>query len=109
MNTEIQAGTRMSATADGGRAAAGSAFGVQFPAGLKVGFWVCIAIAVAAVARRAAVLAVAGELSWLELAFDKLLFLNPLVRFPGFIWLIAAGFLLPKSRRPAEVGSVAAR
>jgi hypothetical protein len=44
------------------------------------------------------VLAVAGELSWLHLAFSKLLFLIPLVRFPGFIWLIAVGFLLPKSR-----------
>jgi hypothetical protein len=44
------------------------------------------------------VLAVAGELSWLNLAFPGLLFLIPLVRFPGFVWLIAAGFLLPKSR-----------
>jgi hypothetical protein len=46
------------------------------------------------------VLAVAGELSWLNLAFPKLLFLIPLVRFPGFIWLIAVGFLLPKARQP---------
>ncbi len=44
------------------------------------------------------ILAAAGELSWLNLAFPKLLFLIPLVRFPGFIWLIAAGFLLPKAR-----------
>jgi hypothetical protein len=44
------------------------------------------------------VLAVAGELSWLQLAFPKLLFLIPLVRFPGFVWLITVGFLLPKSR-----------
>ncbi len=50
------------------------------------------------------VLAVAGELSWLQLAFPRLLFLIPLVRFPGFIWLIAAGFLLPKSR-PARVNA----
>lgn len=49
------------------------------------------------------VLAVAGELSWLNLAFPKLLFLIPLVRFPGFVWLIAVGFLLPKSRQtPAQ-------
>jgi hypothetical protein len=41
-------------------------------------------------------LAVAGELSWLNLVFPKALFLIPLVRFPGFIWLIATGFLLPK-------------
>jgi hypothetical protein len=47
------------------------------------------------------ILAAAGELSWLHLIFPKLLFLIPLVRFPGFIWIIAAGFLLPKSRRPA--------
>ena len=47
-------------------------------------------------------LAVAGELSWLHLIlFPKLLFLIPLTRFPGFIWLICVGFLLPKSRRPA--------
>ncbi|HEX3891087.1 MAG TPA: hypothetical protein VHW46_00825 [Terracidiphilus sp.] len=44
------------------------------------------------------VLAVAGELSWLQLAFPKLLFLIPLVRFPGFIWLISVGFLLPNAR-----------
>lgn len=57
MSTGMQAETRMSATAGGGRAASVSAFGVQFPAGLKVGFWVCIVIAVAVVIRRAAVLA----------------------------------------------------
>lgn len=55
------------------------------------------------------VLAVAGELSWLELAFPILLPLIPLVRFPGFIWLITAGFLLPRARRSAEAGSVSAR
>jgi len=43
-------------------------------------------------------LALAGELSLLHLAFPKLLFLIPLVRFPGFIWLIVTGFMLPKSR-----------
>jgi hypothetical protein len=49
------------------------------------------------------ILAVAGELSWLHLMFfPKLLFLIPLVRFPGFIWLIAVGFLLPRSRRAAS-------
>ena len=42
-------------------------------------------------------LAVAGELSWLNLIFPKALFLIPLVRFPGFIWLIATGFMLPKA------------
>lgn len=43
------------------------------------------------------VLAVCGELSWLNLIFPKVLFLIPLTRFPGFIWLIAAGFMLPKT------------
>ncbi len=48
------------------------------------------------------VLACAGELSLFHLIFPKLLFLIPLTRFPGFIWLIATGFLLPKKR--AELG-----
>lgn len=43
------------------------------------------------------VLAVIGELSWFNLLFPKVLFLIPLTRFPGFLWLIAAGFLLPRS------------
>jgi hypothetical protein len=42
-------------------------------------------------------LAAAGELSWLNLVFPKALFLIPLVRFPGFIWLIATGFMLPRA------------
>jgi hypothetical protein len=41
--------------------------------------------------------AVCGELSWLNLVFPKTLFLIPLTRFPGFVWLIATGFLLPKT------------
>lgn len=43
------------------------------------------------------VLAVAGELSCLEIIFPQLLFLIPLTRFAGFLWLIAAGFMLPRS------------
>jgi hypothetical protein len=42
-------------------------------------------------------LAVIGELSWLSMIFPKLLFLIPLTRFPAFAWLIAAGFLLPRT------------
>ena len=42
-------------------------------------------------------LAVVGELSWLDILFPKALFLIPLTRFPGFVWLIAAGFALPKT------------
>lgn len=41
---------------------------------------------------------VCGELSWFSLVFPKLIYLIPLTRFPGFIWLIAAGFMLPKGR-----------
>jgi len=51
-------------------------------------------------------LAIAGELSWFNLVFPKTLFLIPLVRFPGFIWLIATGFMLPRAvhaPRPTEV------
>ena len=42
-------------------------------------------------------LAVCGELSWINLLTPKALFLVPLTRFPGFVWLIAAGFALPNS------------
>jgi hypothetical protein len=38
-----------------------------------------------------------GELSALNLVIPQVLFLIPLTRFPGFIWLIAAGFILPAS------------
>ncbi len=44
------------------------------------------------------VLAVAGELSWFHLISPAVLFLIPLTRFPGFIWLIAVGFALPRTR-----------
>jgi hypothetical protein len=43
-------------------------------------------------------LGVFGELSALSLVIPKALFLIPLTRFPGFIWLIAAGFALPATR-----------
>jgi hypothetical protein len=43
-------------------------------------------------------LGVIGGLSWFSLVFPKLLFLIPLTRFPGFIWLIIAGFVMPKTR-----------
>jgi hypothetical protein len=43
-------------------------------------------------------LAIIGELSALSLIIPKALFLIPLTRFPGFIWLIGAGFALPKTR-----------
>ena len=53
------------------------------------------------------VLAVAGELSWFHLISPGLLFLVPLVRFPGFIWIIAVGFTLPRVR-PVSKPSVPA-
>src|SRR3977135_9299 len=43
------------------------------------------------------VLAIIGELSVLSLVIPQALFLIPLTRFPGFIWLIAAGFTLPRT------------
>jgi hypothetical protein len=55
------------------------------------------------------VLAACGELSWLNLIAPKALFLVPLVRFPSFVWLIATGFLLPKSVvRPVGSSEVSA-
>jgi hypothetical protein len=49
------------------------------------------------------IVAVIGELSWLDILFPKALLLIPLTRFPGFAWLIAAGFALPSSRERAPV------
>lgn len=43
-------------------------------------------------------LAACGELSIFHLISSKLLFLIPLTRFPGFIWIIAVAFALPNSR-----------
>jgi hypothetical protein len=41
------------------------------------------------------VLGVCGQLSWLNIMFPQALFLIPLTRFPGFVWMIAMGFALP--------------
>src|SRR5215469_11571027 len=54
------------------------------------------------------ILAVAGELSWFHLISPKMLFLIPLTRFPGFVWIIAVGFALPNIVRPAETTMTAA-
>jgi hypothetical protein len=43
-------------------------------------------------------LAACGVLSWLNLEIPALLFLVPLTRFPGFLWLIAVGFALPSTK-----------
>jgi hypothetical protein len=47
------------------------------------------------------VLAVCGELGWLNLELPKTLFFIPLTRFPGFVWLIAMGFALPATVKRA--------
>jgi hypothetical protein len=49
------------------------------------------------------VVAVIGELSWLNILLPKALLLIPLTRFPGFVWIIAAGFALPSEREFAKV------
>jgi hypothetical protein len=53
------------------------------------------------------VLAAAGELSVFYFLDPKLLFLIPLTRFPGFIWIIAVGFAMP-NHRPVEARARAA-
>jgi hypothetical protein len=75
--------------------------GFSIPMGLLIA-GVCIPAAVGRLLPKwlivfGLLLAVAGELSWFNLVFPQALFLIPLVRFPGFIWLIATGFLLPKN------------
>jgi len=47
-------------------------------------------------------LGIIGELSALSLVIPSLLFPIPLTRFPSFIWLILAGFKLPKSLAAAR-------
>jgi len=46
-------------------------------------------------------IAILGELSWFEMLNIKLLPLIPLTRFPGFLWMLAAGFALPRRRAAA--------
>ena len=52
-------------------------------------------------------LAACGELSVFHLIFPQLLFLIPLTRFPGFIWIVAVGFALPNSRPSERVAQAA--
>jgi hypothetical protein len=62
--------------------------GLSIPAGLRrlLPRWLVVS---------GLLLALAGELSWLNLVVPQALFLIPLVRFVGFVWLIATGFALP--------------
>lgn len=48
------------------------------------------------------IIAVLGELSYLNLIAPKALPLIPLTRFPAFIWLIVAGFKLPTTIPPGN-------
>jgi len=45
------------------------------------------------------VLGVFGVFSWFDLVFPQALALIPLTRFPGFIWFICVGFMLPNKRQ----------
>ena len=51
------------------------------------------------------VLAAIGELSWLNMEFPQALPLIPLTRFPGFVWMIAMGFALPRSVAKPNAGA----
>ena len=53
-------------------------------------------------------IALCGELSWLQLIAPWLLPLIPLTRFPGFLWIIAAGLMLPRSPTARAVDSLRA-
>ncbi len=52
-------------------------------------------------------LAACGELSVFHLVIPQLLFLIPLVRFPGFIWIIAIGVTLPRFRKEEPLAKAA--
>jgi hypothetical protein len=76
--------------------------GFSVPLGLLIA-GICIPAAVMKLLPRWLVvfglaLAVIGELSALSLVLPQALFLIPLTRFPGFVWLIAAGFSLTKGK-----------
>jgi hypothetical protein len=43
-------------------------------------------------------IAICGELSWVSLIIPNALFLIPLTRFPGFLWLIGVGYYMPRKK-----------
>ena len=47
------------------------------------------------------ILGIVGALSALDLLSHRALLLIPITRFPGFVWMIAAGFKLPGRVWPA--------
>jgi hypothetical protein len=52
------------------------------------------------------VLAAVAELSSLSLVFGPISYLLPVARFVGLVWMIATGFLLPRSRAEANKNRV---
>jgi hypothetical protein len=48
------------------------------------------------------VIAALAELSSLSMVVPAAMYLLPLARFPGFVWLIAVGATLPTTRRRRE-------
>ncbi len=52
------------------------------------------------------VLAAFGQLSYLSMLVPSFGMLIPLTRFPGYLWLIAAGFILPKAIRASSPSRV---
>lgn len=48
------------------------------------------------------VIAALSELSFLSMVLEPLQFLLPVGRFGGLVWLVAAGFLLPRRRAAAN-------
>jgi len=52
------------------------------------------------------VLAAFGQLSYLSMLVPSFGILIPLTRFPGYLWLIAAGFILPKAIRASSPSRV---
>jgi hypothetical protein len=49
--------------------------------------------------------AVFGVLSWFSIEVGPAMFFIPLTRFPGFVWMIAVGFAMPKMARRVEARS----
>jgi len=49
------------------------------------------------------IVAAVGVLSWVEILSVRLLPLIPLTRFPGFVWVIAAGFTVGKRKTRVTV------
>jgi hypothetical protein len=43
-----------------------------------------------------------GGLSGLSIVFPAAVFLIPLTRFPGFVWMIAVGLALPNAARRVD-------